>query len=103
MLRTLRLQFADRPTYDLAFEPTSEESDPWKLLRDRADSDGRISLGDRESFRIEDVVDVTLVEPEPIAGPTWERGLQDEDTATALEENYDPPSRHVGQRLPADE
>ena len=92
MLRTLRLRFADRPTYDLAFEPTDERTDPWELLRSRADDDGRIRLGDRESCSIEDVVDVTVVEPEAPEGPSWERGLQDEDVASAIEENYDPPS-----------
>ena len=91
MLRTLRLRFADRPDYDLAFEPTDEEQDPWKLLRACADDDGRIRLGDRESCRVEDVLDVLLVAPREIEGPTWERGLQDEDVATALEENYDTP------------
>lgn len=91
MLRTLRLRFADRPDYDLAFEATHEEPDPWTLLRDRADDDGCISLGDRESCRVDDVLDVSVVEPTQIEGPVWERGLQDEDVATALEENYDTP------------
>ena len=91
MLRTLRLRFADRPDYELAFEATDDEPDPWTLLRDRADDNGRISLGDRESCRVDDVVDVLVVEPTQIEGPAWERGLQDEDVATALEENYDTP------------
>ena len=89
MLRTLRLRLPDRPPHDLAFEQTSKETDPWMLLRDLADPDGRIPLGDRESCSIEDVLEVTVVEPEPIEGTTWERGLQDEDVATTLEENYD--------------
>jgi hypothetical protein len=91
MLRTLRLRFADRPIFDLAFESTGAEADPAELLKSRADSQGRISLGDGESCTIEDVVEVTLVDPEPIEGPTVERGLQDEDVATALDENYEPP------------
>jgi hypothetical protein len=92
MLRTLRLRFPDRPDYDLAFQANDEEPDPLELLRARADGDGRISLGDRQWCRVEDVLEVTLVEPEPVEGPTFERGLQDEDVATALQENYDPPS-----------
>ncbi|MGN6796889.1 MAG: hypothetical protein ACTHKS_01935 [Gaiellaceae bacterium] len=91
MLRTLRLRFADRPVHDLSFEPVDDESDPWRLLRSQADDDGLIRLGDRESCSIEDVLHVVLVEPEPVVGPTFARGLQDEDAATALEENYDPP------------
>jgi hypothetical protein len=38
------------------------------------------------------VLDVTVVEPERLEGPIWERGLQDEDIATALDEKYDAPS-----------
>jgi hypothetical protein len=38
------------------------------------------------------VLDVIVVEPERLEGPTWKRGLQDEDVATALDESYDPPS-----------
>ena len=89
MLRTLRLRFRDRPDVELAFEPTDDEADPWELLRRLADDEGRISLGDRESCGIDQIVEVTLVEPGMIEGPGWERGLQDEDVATAVEENYE--------------
>lgn len=101
MLRTLRLRFADRPEYELAYEQVDEENDPWALLRRQADEEGKISLGDRDSCRIEEVLDVTVAIPEPSEGPTWERGLQDEDAATALEENYDPPTdiRLLNRRL----
>ena len=91
MRRTLRLRFADRPDHDLAFEATDEEADPWRLLNSRADRHGRISLGDRDSCGIEDVLEATLVDPKRIEGPTFEHGLQDEDVATALDENYDQP------------
>lgn len=91
MLHTLRLRFADRPDVELAFEPPGDEDDPWALLRSRADDHGRISLGDRESCTVDEVVDVTLVEPQPVEGPGFERGLQDEDVATALRENLEPP------------
>ena len=91
MLRTLRLRFADRPDHDLSFEPQDDETDPWKLLMSQVDEQGRISLGDRESCTIDDVLGVVVVEPEPLEGPTFARGLQDEDAATALDENYDPP------------
>jgi len=92
VLRTLRLRFADRPDHDLAFEPTDDDADPWKLLSSRANHEGRISIGDRESCRIEDILDVIVVDSEPLEGPTFEHGLQDEDVTTALDENYDPPS-----------
>lgn len=92
MLRTLRLRFADRPDYELAFAPTEVTDDPWELLRSRADPDGRIVLGDRDSCLIDEVLEVAVVEPERIEGPTWERGLRDEDVATALDEGYEPPS-----------
>jgi hypothetical protein len=92
MLRTLRLRLADRPEFNLSFEPTDDRNDPWELLKSRADPEGRIRLGDRESCSIDEVLEVTVVEPERLEGPTWERGLQDEDVATALDENYDAPS-----------
>jgi hypothetical protein len=91
MLLKLRLRFADRPDHELAFESDDEDVDAWTMLRSRADGDGRIALGDRDSCRIEDVVEVSLVEPGPVEGPGWRRGLQDEDVATAVQENYEPP------------
>jgi hypothetical protein len=60
-------------------------------LSSRADRDGRIPLGDRESCEIGDVLEVTLVDPVRIEGPTFEHDLQDEDVATALDESYDLP------------
>jgi hypothetical protein len=94
VLQTLRLRFADRPVHDLAVEASDGETDPWELLGAVTDDDGRISLGDRESCTLEEVVDVAIVDPEEVAGPTWEHGLKDEDVATALDENYDPPPAH---------
>ena len=91
MLRSLRLQLVDRPDLDLSFEPQDDETDPWKLLMSQVDGQGLISIGDRESCTIADVLGVVVVEPKPLEGPTFEHGLQDEDAATALEENYDPP------------
>jgi hypothetical protein len=92
MLRTLRLHFAHRPNHDLAFEPTDDEIDPWRLLESKADEEGWITLGDRDACRIEEVVAAELVDPELVEGPTFERDLQDEDVSTALKENYNPPS-----------
>jgi len=89
---TLRLRFADRPEYELAFDVSDDVEDAWDLLRSRADDRGRVTLGDRDSCPIDEVVDVTIVEREPVEGPLWERGLQDEDVATALAEDYDPPA-----------
>ena len=89
MLVTLRLRFADRPDLDLAVERPESGGDPRELLASLVGNDGRIALGDRDSCRLEDVADVTIVEPVPREGPGWERGLQDEDVATALDENYD--------------
>lgn len=91
VLRTLKLRFADRPDYDLSFESADDESDPWRLLAGRAGDDGRIRLGDRESCALDDVLDVEFVEPEAREGPGFARGLQDEDAATALDENYGTP------------
>jgi hypothetical protein len=91
MRRTLRLRFADRPDYELAVETTAGEADPWELLDSRVNGDGRISLGDRESCTLADVLEVTLVTPEAVVGPTFEHDLQDEDVATALDENYELP------------
>jgi hypothetical protein len=92
MLRTLRLRFADRPDHDLAFEVTEEEADPWRLLKTSADRNGRITLGDRDSCGIEDVLEVTLVDLKRIEGTTFEHGLQDEDVAAALDESYERPT-----------
>lgn len=89
MLSKLRLHFADRPDVDLAVDAKDDQSDPWELLRARADADGRITLGDRESCSLDEVVEVDLVRPAPVEGPGFERGLQDEDVSTALRENYD--------------
>ena len=91
MLLVLRLRFANRPDLELAVEHPGREVDPWQLLREKADSKGRIALGDRDSCRIEDIAEVTVVQPQPLEGPGFERGLQDESVATALDENYEPP------------
>ena len=100
MLRTLRLRLADRPAHDLAFEATEAQADidPWRLLESQVDRHGRIRLGDRDSCGIEDVLEVTLIDLDPIEGTTFERGLQDEDVAAAIDENYEPPSRTKEQR-----
>lgn len=97
MLRTLRLRFAARPDHELSFEVADDDAtenalDAWRLLESRADPDGRISLGDRESCALDEVLEVTVVEPRPLEGPTWERGLRDEDASTAMDENYEAPS-----------
>jgi hypothetical protein len=91
MLLTLRLRFADRPDYDLAVESEQRDADPWALLEARADESGRVALGDRESCTIDEVREAMIVEPTSVEGPGWRRGLQDEDVATALEENYERP------------
>ena len=91
MLVSLRLRFADRPDVELAVEQPNREVDARQLLQEKADSEGRIALGDRDWCRIEDVVDVTVVRPQPLEGPGFERGLQDESVAAALDENFEPP------------
>lgn len=88
---TLLLRFADRPECELALTQVDPDGDPWELLKSSADANGRIRLGDRETCSLDEVVDVTFVEPRRVEGPGWERGLQDEDAATALEEGYEPP------------
>lgn len=92
MLRTVRLQFADRPDYELALESTDDDANPRELVAAHADDDGRIPLGDRDSCALEDIVEATFVGPKRLQGPTWEHGLQDEDVATALDEGYEPPT-----------
>jgi hypothetical protein len=91
VLLTLRLRFASGPDYELAVEAPDSDVHPRDLLRAQADENGRISLGDRESRRLDEIIDVELVEHAGREGPTFERGLQDEDVATALEENYEQP------------
>ncbi len=89
---TLRLELKDRPDFELAIDRCGQDVAVWDLLRSVADAEGRIRLGDRESCSIDEVVDVSIVEPKHREGPGWERGLQDEDAATALEEGYEPPA-----------
>ena len=91
MLLTLRLSFADRPEHELAVDSAEAGADPWEMLRSLADRDGWVALGDRDSFRIDEVVDLRLVEPRSVEGPGWRGDLQDEDAAAALDENYDAP------------
>ena len=90
MLVTLRLRLAGRPDYELAFDSVDPDAEPWEILRSSVDQDNRITLGDRETCRLDEVVDVTVVEPRAAEGPGWEQGLQDEDAKTALEENFGP-------------
>src|SRR5690242_4583685 len=52
VLVTLRLRFADRPEYELAFDVSDDVEDAWDLLRSRADDRGRVTLGDRDSCPI---------------------------------------------------
>jgi hypothetical protein len=46
-------------------------------------------LGDRDSCDLAEIVEAEIVHPTPREGPTFEHGLQDEDIATALKENYE--------------
>jgi len=91
MLLKLRLRFADRPDYELAVDSDEADANPWEVLRSLADRDGRVPLGDRDSCRIDEVVDARLVEPRSVEGPGWRGELQDEDVAAAVDENYDAP------------
>jgi len=91
MLLKLRLCFADRPDYELAVDPDQQDADPWAALRSLADGKGRVALGDHESCAIDDVLDVRFVPSRPAEGPGWRGKLQDEDAATAVDENYDAP------------
>ncbi len=92
VLSKLRLHFADRPVVDLAVEPEDGQVDAWTLLGAQADANGRIAISDHESLPIAEVVKIELLQPKPIEGPDYERGLQDEDVSAALSENYDPPA-----------
>jgi hypothetical protein len=95
---TLRLRLAEGPDYHLRVDAGDRHAAPREILRANADANGRIALGDRRSCSIDDVIDVDVVQPEPVEGPTFERGLQDEDVATALSENYEPPALGTDER-----
>jgi hypothetical protein len=91
MLVTLRLRRASRPDFDLAVDSPGEDADPWVVLRAHADTAGRIRVSDHESCRLEEIVYAEFVATRRAEGPEFEHGLQDEDVAAALDENYERP------------
>jgi hypothetical protein len=97
VLVTLRLHLRDGRERLLAQElAPGDDSSPCELL-ERIAKDGRVPLGDRESYPLEEIERVELVPPPaPEQAPSWtEDGrpagveLRDEDVAAALRERYD--------------
>jgi hypothetical protein len=93
VLVTLRLFLADGREQLFSQEVDSADETPLEILR-RVSKHGRIPLGDRESCRLDSIIDAQL-EPAPEAqtGPDWKEAgaaLHDEDVAAALSENYEP-------------
>jgi hypothetical protein len=91
---TLRLYLADGREQLFSQEVRSADETPLEILR-RVSKHGRIPLGDRESCRLDSIIDARLEpSPEPQTGPTSQESggplLRDEDVAAALSENYKP-------------
>jgi hypothetical protein len=95
VLVRLRIHLADGREALLSAEVDESPETPEKLL-EQFNRDGRITLGDRETVPIEDLVKVELAPPEPQVGPRiWGHageGLAGEDVATAMEERFEKPA-----------
>jgi hypothetical protein len=89
VLVTLRLYLSDGREHLLTRELEPDEStvEPRELL-ERFSSEGRVSLGDRESCSLAAIVKAEVVHPEPVEGPVVAPGIRDEDIAAALKGNY---------------
>ena len=89
MLITLRLYLSNGREQLLTRELEADEStlEPRELL-ERFSSEGRVSLGDRESCSLGSIVKVEVAHPESIHGPVLAPGVRDEDVAAALKGNY---------------
>jgi hypothetical protein len=97
VLVTLRLRLRDGRERLLSRElARGDDATPRELL-ERISRDGRVPLGDRESYPLDAIEGVELVAPPaPEQAPSWtEEGrpagveLRDEDVAAALRERYD--------------
>jgi hypothetical protein len=90
---TLRLYLADGREQLFSQEVRSADETPLEILR-RVSKHGRIPLGDRESCRLDSIINARLEpSPEPQTGPASQESgvpLRDEDVAAALSENYKP-------------
>ncbi len=86
----LRIGLADGREIDLTVDADHDQGSPWALLR-RLVVDGELALSDTDAVSVSEVSSVEVVVPDAPAGPGWGPGLQDEDAATALQENYAPP------------
>jgi hypothetical protein len=96
MLVTLRLQLADGREQLFSQEVASAGETPLEILQ-RVSKDGRVALGDRETCRLDEIVEASFEPaPEPQRGPVWSEAdapLHDEDVAAALRESYEPPEQ----------
>jgi hypothetical protein len=86
----LRIHLADGREALLSAEVDESPETPEKFL-EQLNRDGRITLGDRETVPIKDVVKVEFAPAEPQVGPrVW--GLAGEDVASAMEERFEKPA-----------
>lgn len=92
VLVTLRLYLPDGSERLVSRELEDEPDSPEEIL-EKVSEAGRIALGDRESISLDQVVKVEREPPpEPQTAPPWGPGLRDEDVASALKENFEPPA-----------
>lgn len=96
MLVTLRLTLKDGEERLLAQEVADADTTPEQILEAVATADGTVPLGDRESCRLDDIVNAVVVVPEPQRGPTWPEAdgapLRDEDVADAMGSAFEKPT-----------
>ena len=95
MLITLRLTLENGDERLLAQEVDDPDTTPEQILESVTTDDGRVPLGDRESCRLDEIVNAVVVVPEPQRGPTWTEAdgapLRDEDVAGAMGSAFEKP------------
>ena len=96
MLVTLRLTLKGGEERLLAQEVADADTTPEQILESVATADRRVPLGDRESCRLDEIVDAVVVAPDPRRGPTWPEAdgapLRDEDVADAMGSAFENPA-----------
>ena len=90
MLVRLRLYLSDGRERLLAAEVDTPPETPEELL-EHLNRSGEVTLGDRESVPIEDVVKIEFAPPEAQSAPSRGPGLRDEDVASAMEGRFEKP------------
>jgi len=96
VLITLRLTLKNGEERLLAQEVEDADTTPEQILDGVTTDDGSVPLGDRESCRLDEIVDAVVVVPEPQRGPTWPEAdgapLRDEDVAGAMGSAFENPA-----------